>query len=342
MSGTATSLAPSWEPEMKRLEEAFEKWDGEAIRLQRRQKRFGFSTALLGPVAVLLLTVQVLAFPHSGPMALFLISAEMAALCVALVFGFFQIGHPDTWMRCRLRAEVLRRERFLILARVGPYLATPDPAYKIRQRLVIIDDENTDPVQLVPLEDVAGTIWHEALHDASHSNIETVPPDADCFDVFYKQRLLDQKGWFTRKSAWFARRDELFEDVAKGVLVLALMVSVWHLASLYFGSRGGGERTWSQLTIEVLAIVLPPVGAASIALQSLFEGRRLSRSYAERARALTSLETALLSLQSKMSSGDSQVPDRRKQCEFQLKRLVLRTEEVLATELLQWWLLRHS
>jgi hypothetical protein len=342
MSGTATHLVLSWEPEMKRLQEAFEKWDAEAIRLQRRQKRFGFSTALLGPVAVLLLTVQVLAFPHGGPVALILIAAEMAALCIALVFGFFQIGHPDTWMRCRLRAEALRREKFLILARIGPYLDAPDPTHKIRQRLVTIDNANTDPLRLVPLEDVAGLTWHEALEDASHSNIETAPPDQNCFDVFYNQRLLDQKEWFTRKSSWFARRDELFEDVAKGVLVVALMVSVWHLATLYFGSRGGGERTWSQLTIEVLAIVLPPVGAAAIALQSLFEGRRLSRSYEDRARALTNLETALLSLSPKIAASGSQTPEHRSQCEFQLKRLVLRTEQVLASELLQWWLLRHS
>ena len=53
-----------------RIRTAFEKWDAIALRDQRRQKRFGFFTALLGPVAVLLLTVQILAFPHAGPVAL--------------------------------------------------------------------------------------------------------------------------------------------------------------------------------------------------------------------------------------------------------------------------------
>jgi len=344
MSETATPLVPSRESEMKRLQEAFVKWDEEANRLQRKQKRFGFFTALLGPVAVLLLTVQVLVFPHGGTQALILIFAEMTALGIALVFGFFQIEFPDTWMRCRLRAEVLRRERFLVIARVGPYLETLDPAYKIKQRLAMIDSVNRDPVELVPLQEPAGSIWHEALEDARSSQTVTAPPDPDCFDLFYKERLLHQKKWFSDRSADFGRIDKRFEDIAKGVLVLALVVSVWHLATLYFGDHAlvGAERTASQLTIEILAIVLPPVGAAAIALQSLLEGRRLSRSYADRERLLTNIETALVGLHPEMAASNSQTPEHRERCEFQLKRLVLRTEAVLASDFLQWWLLRHN
>jgi hypothetical protein len=342
MAEAQTSVTTSDDTEVKELQTAFSKWDAEAVSLQRRQKRFAFCTALLGPVAVLLLTVQVLAFPHGGPMALTLISAEMAALCIALVFGFFQIGNPDIWMHCRLRAEILRREYFLVLARVGPYLDTKDASAKIKQRLVLIDNVNTDPVQSIPLEDPPGRSWRDSLEDTWNSSIETAAPDPECFDVFYKQRLLDQKGWFTGKSARFSRVDERFEEVAKGVLVLALVVSVWHLATLFYGDHAQSERTLSQLMIEVLAIVLPPVGSAATALQSLFEGRRLSRSYADRARGLTGVETALLSLHPEIANCDSQTSEDRKRCEFQLKRLVLRTEEILANELLQWWMLRHA
>lgn len=341
MPGPNAPIRLSWEAELKKLEESFDKWDADAVRLQRKQKRFGFCAALLGPVAVLLLTVQVLVYPGGGGIALTLISLEMAALCVVLVFGFFQIGNPDNWMRCRLRAELLRRERFLVFARVGPYLETSDPAHRIKQRLAIIDSVSVDPVPLVRLENDNGHVWHEALEDARNSP-NSAPPEASCIDLFYDQRLLYQKGWFTGKSRWFSFIDERFEDVAKGVLVLALIVSVWHLATIYFGSHGEGPRTLSQLVIEVLAIVLPPVGSAAAALQSLFEGRRLGRSYADRARVLTTLETALLSLHQQMTANSSQTPAQQKECDFLLKRLVLRTEELLASDLLQWWLLRHS
>jgi hypothetical protein len=324
---------------MKKIQEAFEKWDRIALDNQRRQKRFGFATALLGPVAVLLLTVQILAFPHSGPVALTLIALELASLMIVLSFGFFNIGAPDHWMRCRLRAEVLRREKFLVLARVGPYLTEADPTNAIRRRLVTIDNEDTEPEGLVPLHDEKGRTWQEFLEDARAANTKVASPDPDAFEVYNEQRLLDQRNWFSRKSARFARWDDLFENVAKGVLVAALAVAAWHLAALYFGAHGeGGGRSVSQLVTEILAIVLPPVGAAATGLQSILEGRRLSRSYKDRAKVLTKLESSLVRLQPEFATAGNDSENH----EFQFKRLVLRTEEALASELLQWWLLRHS
>jgi hypothetical protein len=134
MSTVAGSAQPEAKDQLRLIQEAFEKWDGLALLKQKKQKRFGFFTALLGPVAVLLLTVQILAFPHAGPIALSLIALELVALMVTLSFGFFNIGSPDEWMRCRLRAEVLRRERFLVLARVGPYLTEADPTNAIKRK----------------------------------------------------------------------------------------------------------------------------------------------------------------------------------------------------------------
>lgn len=339
MSGAASNTPAIADAEMQRIRTAFEKWDATALRDQRRQKRFGFFTALLGPVAVLLLTVQILAFPHAGPIALTLIALELASLMIVLSFGFFNIGSPDDWMRCRLRAEVLRREKFLVLARVGPYLNEADPGNAIKRRLVVIDNEDTEPEALLPLHDEKGRTWQEFLEDTRAASTTVASPDADAFDVYYEQRLLDQKNWFSRKGARFGSLDDLFENVAKGVLVAALAVAAWHLAALYFGTHGdGGERSVSQLVTEILAIVLPPVGAAATGLQSILEGRRLSRSYKDRAKMLTKLETSLVRLQPEFAAAGPQLAEH----EFQFKRLVLRTEDALASELLQWWLLRRS
>jgi hypothetical protein len=321
---------------MQRIQEAFEKWDAIALLHSMKQKRFGFFTALLGPVAVLLLTVQILAFPDGGPVAITLIAVELASLMIALSFGFFNIGSPDRWMRDRLRAEVLRREKFLVLARVGPYLTESDPANAIKRRLVIIDNDKTDPAGLLSVQNTDGRTWRGLLEDARASNTKTATPDSDAFEVFYDQRLLNQKNWYAAKSEHWGKRDELFEDLAKGVLVAALVVAAWHLATLHLG--GHGERSVSQLVTEILAIVLPPVGAAASALQSLFEGRRLSRSYGDRVLTLTGLEASLLKLQPQFDAAGCKGEEH----EFLFKRLVLRTEETLASELLQWWLLRHS
>src|SRR5262249_32524320 len=138
---------------LEELQYAFHKWDQIAVRKARKTTRFGFFTALLGPVAVLLLTVQILAFPYTDPIAITLIGLELAALLVALIVGFVRIGpSSDEWIRDRLRAEVLRRERHLVCARVGPYLITPDPTGVIRQRLQVIDNDITEPLDLIPLQ----------------------------------------------------------------------------------------------------------------------------------------------------------------------------------------------
>jgi hypothetical protein len=324
------------------LQQAFTKWDEIAVRKARKTTRFGFFTALLGPVAVLLLTVQILMFPHTSPIAVTLIGLELAALLFALIVGFAHFSpSPDAWIHDRLRAEVLRRERHLVAARVGPYLTTPDLASAIRYRLQVIDNDITEPLGLIPLQNSQGRPWRDALEDAGPNT--TASPDHQCLQEFYNLRVVDQKEWFAQRSDFHTHRHIRFEDIARVALVLALVVSAMHLILLLTGTHGPGDvRSAWQLVVEIVAIVLPPVGAAATALQSLFEGRRLSRSYGDRARTLQRLVSAFSELQQQMTAPGSKTPYQLARWEFQLKRLVLRTEEVLASELHQWWLLMHS
>ena len=286
---------------------------------------------------------RILAFPHTSAIAITLIGLELAALLFALIVGFAHFGpSPDAWIRDRLRAEVLRRERYLISARVGPYLTTPDPTGVIRQRLQAIDNDITEPLDLIPLQDPYGRPWRDALEDAGPNT--TASPDQNCLQDFYNLRVFDQKEWFAQRSVFHTHRHIRFEDIARVALVLALVVSAMHLILLLTETPGPayGRSAW-QLVVEIVAIVLPPVGAAATALQSLFEGRRLSRSYGDRARALPASGQCLLGTPATDSS--SRLEDATPAGpvgSFQLKRLVLRTEEVLAGELHQWWLLMHS
>ena len=81
---------------LEELQQAFTKWDGIAIHRASKTTRFSFFTALLGPVAVLLLTVQILAFPHTSAIAITLIGLELAALLFALIVGFAHFGRRPT------------------------------------------------------------------------------------------------------------------------------------------------------------------------------------------------------------------------------------------------------
>lgn len=48
MSGVASTTPPAASDELRPIQEAYDKWDGLAVLHQRKQKRFGFFTALLG------------------------------------------------------------------------------------------------------------------------------------------------------------------------------------------------------------------------------------------------------------------------------------------------------
>jgi hypothetical protein len=207
--------------------------------------------------------------------------------------------------------------------------------------LQVIDNDITEPLGLIPLQNSQGRPWRDALEDAGPNT--TASPDHQCLQEFYNLRVVDQKEWFAQRSDFHTHRHIRFEDIARVALVLALVVSAMHLILLLTGTHGPGDvRSAWQLVVEIVAIVLPPVGAAATALQSLFEGRRLSRSYGDRARTLQRLVSAFSELQQQMTAPGSKTPYQLARWEFQLKRLVLRTEEVLASELHQWWLLMHS
>jgi hypothetical protein len=330
MSGVADSKqSDQVDAGLDAIEQAFDRWNELTIHHQKKQKRFGFFTALLGPVAVLLLTVQIVTFAQNRPVSVTLIALELGALVIALSFGFFNSGSPNTWMKYRLRAELLRREKFLVLARVGPYLKGDTPRNVIDSRLVLIDSDATDPAGLILLQDADGRTWSEALEDARAAKVQTASPDPDALETFRDRRLLNQRDWYSRRSSEWGGRDDLFENIAKFVLISAVVLSALHLATLYLG-----DESIEKQILEILAIVLPPVGAAATALQSLFEGRRLSRSYEDRALTLTNLAAALACIKPPLAAGGTD--------EFQFKRLVLRTENALASELHQWWLLRHT
>jgi hypothetical protein len=59
---------------------------------------------------------------------------ELLTLAIALAAGFLRIGEAHLgWVNERLRAELLRRERFLVCARVGPYLSADETSAAARE-----------------------------------------------------------------------------------------------------------------------------------------------------------------------------------------------------------------
>jgi len=319
---------------IQRIKKVFEKWDNTALKIQKGVIRFASLTSLLIPLAVFLLTIQILAFPQAGTIAILLISAELAALLFALIIIICHFAPgAEEWAKARLRAEVLRREEFLLLGRVGPYLKRAAPAALepiVEDRLSRIDNSLNSPDMFIPLRD--SKTWRDELEEEGQD--KTASPDKSFSDQFFEHRILDQQNWFWRKREKFIRRDWRYENIIRSALALAFMVAAMHLVTLLVGTFEANARfRVLQLVIEIAAIGLPPLGSGAAALQSLYQGRRLGRSYEFHAKELEIIKNEL----SALNVAWKEKTIAQENFEFKLKRIVLRTEELLANELRVWF-----
>lgn len=321
----------------ERIRTAFNKLDTSAIEKQKRTVEFGKYNAILVPIAVLLLTVQILAFSEYSfrPIAILLISIELLILFTTLFILFTDIPpRSHEWANDRMRAEVLRREEFLLITQVGPYLTQSriqELNNAVNIRLAQINTPTVNPAGLIRLQ-TNGVHWRDVLEDTPIE--KSALPDIVSIGEYVTNRAQDQQGWYFKKSQLFAKKDIIYERVTKGVLIGALVMSAMHLISLIFLPPEG--RLPLHLIIEILAITLPPIGAALAALQTFFQYRRLSHSYEYHSRALSDLTPALQQLLIRMENKEFQ-PDEKNRLNLEFKRRVLQTEEVLASELRQWY-----
>ena len=349
--GAVTSEKKEVNDLRERLRSAVKTWDEAALEKQRKAVQFAKTSALVVPLAVLLLTIQILAFPSPGLIAVILISVELLSLLFALFVLILRLGpQAGDWAHERLRAEILRREEYLLLARLGPYLKKNSPAELesvLDARLEQIENPMNSPDSFLPLRERRP--WSEELEDAGPGR--TAPPEPGFLDIFKKDRVRDQREWFWAKRNKYTKLNGRYENIIRATLALALVLSAMHLAILLLGRNpNGGEHSWLKLAVEIAAIVMPPVGSAAAAFQSLFQGRRLGRSYKLHAleldvihRDLTALletyreKTDALKRQPENEEGMRSLELEKDRFEFQLKRLALRTEELLTSELRVWY-----
>lgn len=328
-SSSATRDLPPEDP-VARIDEAFKRRDEIAKNSQKRRLTFASGTALLGPFAALVLACHIEIW-RDGRGAIVLILAELVALTAALAIAFLDFGESHRrWINERLRAEILRREHFLLSARVGPYLKIPKPGLngRVEQRLILLDNDLEEPLALLATIDGSKT-WRDLLDDTyGEGSLEAITDLPLLHD--YLKRIADQRKWFSDKCRQHGNHAWYIEAVAKLILAIALILAAIHLGLLWAGPpepKGIG-------VVLVIAIFLPVAGAALVGLLSIFGCRRLSVSYAYHAEVLERLEGELRALESDVQTGGKPVDLLDLRC----RRLILETEGVLSNELRLWWL----
>ena len=322
-------------------------WDDLALDCKRKRFRFGVIAAILGPVAVILLVVQSVAFPEPNALAKGLIAAEFVLLVCAVLLGYFGVDRRDPWLNARLRAEAFRRESFMSPARVGPYLTCLSPSIIIAQRLLELENPGAAPFALIIPEGPPS--WRDELEDTPRK-VSAEPEGGlpSAIEFYLNSRLRQQRTWYENNVKKHTFNDSWLERCGKFVLVVAAVMAAMHFMALLQSLPGEVHSPpASHVFIQIIAIVLPPIGSALIGLQSLTEAKRIACLYREQIARLVVLEKEFLSLASSLVQVTA-VSNRDEICisvmpidlRLRFKRLVLKTEELLANELVQMARLR--
>ncbi len=342
---------PAIEPELAELDRACRRWSEHAASEQTDYLRLGRRLALISPLAVLLLTVQIATHP-SHLTATMLIAGEVACLIWIWFTVGKHVGPTKGWILARLRAELLRRELFLARARVGPYLNT-DVARQADTRKNLLTSEQLKPLEMLPLA-TSGEAWRDQLEDSRLSSAAAAPvmPRTDlnqAMETYRDQRLRDQVRYYAQRQREYGHSEERLEDGLRLVLLFSIIGAIVHLVLVWLlphaptptppapippasPTTAKSALTVFEQVVTVFAITLPTVALAIQSLKALHEWRRLSLAYREQAHALEHLRAKLQDIIDGRSKGG--VPP-----EFAFQRLVLRTEELFAAELHQWYVL---
>lgn len=313
-----------------RIQKALKHHDELARRLQHTRLWRGCSLIVLGPLALVLSAIQSV-WKIGGPWGVFLIALESGALLVALIATFWKTGGAHTeWIRERLRTEILRREYFLLAARVGPYLNPGVLHLRVENRMQAIGSTTKDPVEHVPMVTEQGDqTWREELEAAKGQPLPSLPDLASAIGHYLDSRVEHQRKWFAARSAQHGRYASLFENIAKLILVSAVVLAIFHFVKVLWST----DHLYEEPDLLLfLGISLPAVGAGVVGFESFLENERLGSSYAYHSEVLGTFSSRLRTLQSNLSRGELS----REEIEFRFMRIVLAVEEMFSEELLQW------
>jgi hypothetical protein len=311
---------------------------------QGRYRAAGLTIAFLPPLALLFLSLQIVFFPHGGSWGAGFVFAE-ALLLGCLIFLVWQTRNPSlTWVQSRLRGELLRREQYLCLAAVGPYLSK-DAGHDAPARLERI--EKGDILQLwrlVPLAtpDLAGKgdwRWLDDIWRQTGDAVRLTEP-AERMQCYLYYRLEKQIMWFRLGTHLNDRIERWITRTLKAAVLVALAAALTHGVLLALEVHpGSGQESPASMGTLLLAFVLPPFGAALLASQNLFAFRTFSWSYNETRKELLRFKANLQRLLGSFSSSLDEHERIRLGVEFQA--LVLHAEAELSHEMERWLMLVH-
>ena len=290
-----------------------------------------FVVCFLPPTSVLLLVLAIMIDSFSPLWAVGLTVAEF--LCLGSLVLLMRNRNPNSnWVEDRMRAELLRREQYLFLALIGSDLGATE-SERIRQAGLRVDHfRHADPKTL---------LGHSGLHALTSGDrdgrVEVSPNvvSADFRDrvtSYGVYRIDKQCVWFSESQALNEQWEEWTSRLLYSSLFLAVGAAMSHIVMQTMEIGGLHPNHTLEIGVTLLAISLPPVCTALIAVRELFAFRLLSLLYLKTLTELSTYRRCIVDLESRIQKSPTI------SCE-DLKRfqsIVLATENVLTNELLVW------
>jgi hypothetical protein len=276
-----------------------------------------YLVAALPPAASFMEVLRATIF-HESPFGTGLMIGSVSAMVLLLWFVIVSRRPTHEWIAQRCESELLRREQYLCLGRLGCYSNEPDIPFVTQSRIAAITSKDSNS-----LEDRLSL--GELPPDSAH-----VPDLPRRLDTYIHFRIQTQKGHMI----WGVRDMEIMNSTLTALLaaitLASLLLATFHLCLEMFPSD---LREDSQRTLSIAFAIIPAVAGFIVALGSLLRVELLERIYTTTLRQLEHMERVALELKGRVEANPATDHSR------QFKELVFRTESALTDELRAWMLI---
>ena len=328
------------------LHEAQWTYIGRAVEAQGSYFANGILAAILPSLALFLLSYQLLALPAGGSWAIGLILSEISCLVILVYLALTRREPTAEWVENRVRTELFRREQYLFLAGVGPYLfQKPFEAAEeaLRRRGQIEGADAHTLVGLVAMQERSGLTWLEALHHKGSAKPPARSDFIERMESYLYYRIAKQLLWFANEIRDIQENEQMWTRLLTGALLAAIAVAAVHTFHLHDAHTAGeaddGAAYW-RIVSGTLAIVLPPLGSACLSIKAMYNFRGRSRIYEHEKGLLHAHRGALEALIQEARQLPTGATGRDvDKIDFSFRAIALRTEQSLSVELAQWMLL---
>lgn len=327
------------------IHEVQSRFISEAVDAQGSYFRTGILAAMLPPLALLALSSQLLIFPAGGTWAVGLIIAELACLGRLAFIALTQQRPTARWIAFRLRAELMRREEYLLIAQIGPYLGLEKERVleEADRRMGLLSGaEESELRGLVPSHSFFNTTFlkYQPRADAGHDLLDRVRS-------YLYLRVGKQVLWFSNEIRDCEENESLWSKVLVSSLLFALVVAVAHLIHLSHDMKQSGEGIkfdMPGILIGVMAVLLPPAATAIISIKNMYAFNGRTHIYERQAANLLrfdgELRAVLRQLESQLQLGGVSLSEEALAAlDHRFRLLALLTEMSLANEMEKWTLL---